>query len=155
MRLVPLQARQSSTRVGNKSNNGDGDASFGRRRNASASVRGRQKETASRADGDEQHVFRKSDGSVEVSWVPPTPKFRSADAAEEDDLVLGGSGRRPRRQGDEVLRKGVERFGAGMEKGGEDPNMRVLSEQERSGRKQRRRGMRSGSKNAFRQASQK
>ena len=151
MRLVPLQPHQSSTRAGNKSNNGDGDASFGRRRNASASARGRQKETASRADDDE-HVVRKSDGSVEVSWVP-TPRFRSADAAEEDDLVPGGSGRRPRRQDNEVLRKGVERFGAGMEKGGEDPNMRALSEQERSGRKQRRRGMRSGSKNAFRQAS--
>lgn len=38
-----------------------------------------------------------------------------------------------------------------MEKGGEDPDLRVLSEQERSGRTQRRRGMRSGSKNAFRQ----
>jgi len=71
----------------------------------------------------------------------------------EDEDEDGHVGKQQRRQ-KRVLkdtRKGVERFGAGMEKGGEDPNMRVLSEQERRGRSQRRRGMRSGSKNAFRQ----
>lgn len=68
---------------------------------------------------------------------------------DEDDLV----GRQQRRQKRALkdTRKGVERFGVGMEKGGEDPNMRALSEQERRGRSKRRRGMRSGSKNAFRQ----
>jgi hypothetical protein len=63
--------------------------------------------------------------------------------------------RKMKRQGRETAQsrtpKGVERFGAGMEKGGGDRSARELSEQERSGRKQRRRGMRSGSKNALRQ----
>lgn len=68
---------------------------------------------------------------------------------DEDSLVRGQQRRQKRALKD--TRKGVERFGVGMEKGGEDPNMRVLSEQERRGRSQRRHGMRSGSKNAFRQ----
>jgi ribosome biogenesis protein ENP2 len=88
---------------------------------------------------------------VEVSWVPSSRSTRSdalAGGEDEEDLV----GRlRGQKRTLKDARKGVERFGAGMEKGGEDPNMRALSEQERSGRSQRRRGMRSGSKNAFRQ----
>jgi ribosome biogenesis protein ENP2 len=76
-----------------------------------------------------------------------------ADGGEDDDEDGVVGGRRPGKHKRTLkdARKGVERFGAGMEKGGEDPDMRVLSEQERSGRTQRRRGMRSGSKNAFRQ----
>ena len=69
---------------------------------------------------------------------------------EDEDSLVGREQRRQKRALKDT-RKGVERFGAGMEKGGEDPNLRVLSTQERSGRSQRRRGMRSGSKNAFRQ----
>ena len=48
------------------------------------------------------------------------------------------------------VRKGVEAFGAGMERGVEEPRGE-MSESERSGRKQRRKGMRSGSRNVFRQ----
>ena len=96
-------------------------------------------DTESRPDA--EHIFRKSDGSMGVSWVP-APKSKS-DPKDE------GGGGKPRKV---VTPKGVERFGAGMEKGGEDRNARELSEQERSGRKQRRRGMRSGSKNALRQS---
>lgn len=48
------------------------------------------------------------------------------------------------------VRKGVEVFGAGMERGVEEAKGE-MSESERSGRKQRRKGMRSGSKNVFRQ----
>ena len=99
---------------------------------------------------DEQQVFRKGDGSVEVSWVPTaTSRASGVDDRHDDDLVERRSGGHKRTLKD--MRKGVERFGAGMEKGGEDPDMRVLSEHERSGRTRRRRGMRSGSKNAFRQ----
>ena len=50
------------------------------------------------------------------------------------------------------VRKGVEVFGAGMERGVEEAKGE-MSESERSGRKQRRKGMRSGSKNVFRQLS--
>ena len=99
---------------------------------------------------DDEHVFRKGDGSVEVSWVPTaTSRPGRLDDDDDDDLVERRSGGHKPTSKD--VRKGVERFGAGMEKGGEDPDMRVLSEQERSGRTRRRRGMRSGSKNAFRQ----
>ena len=45
-------------------------------------------------------------------------------------------------------RKGVERFGAGMEKGGESPA--EVSDRERKGRTKRRQDVRSGSKNVFR-----
>ena len=98
---------------------------------------------------DDEQVFRKGDGSVEVSWVP-TATSRAGRLDDDDDLVerRRSGGHKPTSKD---ARKGVERFGAGMEKGGEDPDMRVLSEQERSGRTRRRRGMRSGSKNAFRQ----
>ena len=91
----------------------------------------------------EEHIFRKSDGSVGVSWVPaPRSKSDARGGKDEEDG-------RPRKV---APPKGVERFGAGMEKGGGDRNARELSEQERSGRTQRRRGMRSGSKNTLRQA---
>jgi ribosome biogenesis protein ENP2 len=78
----------------------------------------------------------------------PSSKSTRSEGEDEDGLV---GRQREQKRGSKDVRKGVERFGAGMEKGGEDPNMRALSEQERSGRSQRRRGMRSGSKNAFRQ----
>ncbi|KAI9459171.1 WD40-repeat-containing domain protein [Lactarius psammicola] len=143
MRLIPLQAQPPSTASDRAASR---DASFGHRRSASA--RHRPMETESRPDG--EHVFRKSDGSVGVSWVP-APRSKSdarAGKDDEDDLLVGrgGKSRKP------ALPKGVERFGAGMEKGGGDRSAQELSEQERGGRKQRRRGMRSGSKNAFRQA---
>lgn len=88
---------------------------------------------------------------MEVSWVPSSKSTGSdvlAEGEDEDSLV---GRQRGQKRASKDARKGVERFGAGMEKGGEDPNTRTLSEQERRGRTQRRRGMRSGSKNAFRQ----
>ena len=139
MRLVPLQARPPSTTSDRAASR---DASFGHRR--SASTRHRPEETESRPDS--EHIFRKSDGSVGVSWVP-APRSKS-DARAERDEEVSRSGK-PRKI---ATPKGVERFGAGMEKGGGDRSARELSEHERSGRKQRRRGMRSGSKNAFRQS---
>jgi ribosome biogenesis protein ENP2 len=92
---------------------------------------------------------------VEVSWVPALKSSRSdyptvGEGGEDEDDLVGRQQRRQKRALKDT-RKGVERFGVGMEKGGEDPNMRALSEQERRGRSKRRRGMRSGSKNAFRQ----
>jgi ribosome biogenesis protein ENP2 len=160
LRLVPLQS-QPSTSSGRTA--AGRDASFGHRRSSSAAAarqRQRPSDDPTTSDAnerpDDEHVFRKGDGSVEVSWVPT---FSRADAKgdgdEDGDGDDGGlvGGRRPGKHKRTLkdARKGVERFGAGMEKGGEDPGMRALSEQERSGRTRRRRGMRSGSKNAFRQ----
>ena len=137
MRLVPLQAQAQSTASDRAASR---DASFGHRR--SATTRHRHKEAENNPDG--EHIFRKSDGSAGVSWVPDPRSKLEARAEKGGDMGRGG---KPRK-----APKGVERFGAGMEKGGVDRNARELSEQERSGRTQRRRGMRSGSKNALRKA---
>jgi len=166
VRLVPLRA-EPTTSSGRTAAGGDVSASFGHRRQE----RQRQSNDAwtrdSKKDDDEQHLVRKGDGSVEVSWIPNlgsstgAGSWSSLDARAEggDDgrdrgglVLVGGSRARAERDSkDARTRKGVERFGAGLEKGGEDPDMRLLSEQERRGRTKRRRGMRSGSKNAFRQ----
>ena len=71
-----------------------------------------------------------------MSWVPTQGKGKGSE---------NGKGKVW-----EERRKGVERFGSGMERGGEGGEGRALSEQERSGRTERRRGVRSGSKNTFR-----
>ncbi|KAL1759170.1 WD40-repeat-containing domain protein [Schizophyllum commune] len=73
------------------------------------------------------------DGGVEVSWVP-------AASGGDEAAQAKGKGRR----------KGVETFGAGMERGGEEDEGRDLSESEKKGRTHRRKGVRSGSKSAFR-----
>jgi ribosome biogenesis protein ENP2 len=105
----------------------DRDASFGQRRGGGGGGGGKPyaKSKASEAGG----------GGLEVSWVPSGSSGGGMDADA--------------RPGKPKPRKGVEVFGAGMEKGyaGEDVN---LSEQDRKGRTQRRKGIRSGSKNVFR-----
>ena len=73
------------------------------------------------------------DGGVEVSWVP-------AASGGDEAAQAKGKGRR----------KGVETFGAGMERGREEDEGRDLSESEKKGRTHRRKGVRSGSKSAFR-----
>jgi ribosome biogenesis protein ENP2 len=70
-----------------------------------------------------------------MSWVPSSAKDSSRDRGSRKD---GNT------------RKGVEQFGAGMERGGGESTV-VMSDSERTGRSQRRKGMRSGSKNVFRQ----
>ena len=78
-----------------------------------------------------------ADGGMEMSFIPS--------GAGDDEPRLAGVRKKD-------VRKGVEVFGAGMERGVEEPKGE-MSESERSGRKQRRKGMRSGSKNVFRQLS--
>jgi ribosome biogenesis protein ENP2 len=156
VRLVPLQAQASTTASGRiAAASRDTSSSFGHRRSASTRHQQQQQQQQQqhhdRHNREDEHIHRKGDGSVEVSWVPAPKSSRSGVGEDEDeDSLVGGQQRRQKRALKDT-RKGVERFGAGMEKGGEDPNMRALSEQERRGRSQRRRGMRSGSKNAFRQ----
>jgi ribosome biogenesis protein ENP2 len=109
----------------------DRDASFGQRRGGtSGGGKPYAKSKASEAGGG---------GGLEVSWVPSGSSGGGMDGDAD-------SAPRP---GKPKPRKGVEVFGAGMEKGyaGEDLN---LSEQDRKGRTQRRKGIRSGSKNVFR-----
>lgn len=88
-----------------------------------------------------QPSYTSAEGGMEMSWMPS-----SSGPQDDDDLLVPGSGR-PKGKGKE-RRPGVESFGAGMEKGGEATM--ELSESDRKGRTQRRKGVRSGSKNMFR-----
>jgi ribosome biogenesis protein ENP2 len=153
VRLVPLQAQASTTASGRiAAASRDTSSSFGHRRSASTRQQQQQQhEQHDRHYREDEHILRKGDGSVEVSWVPAPKSSRSDYPAVGEGEDEDGRQQRKQKRALKDTRKGVERFGAGMEKGGEDPDMRVLSEQERRGRSKRRRGMRSGSKNAFRQ----
>ena len=82
-----------------------------------------------------------------MTFVPQTSS--SGQDYEDDDGPSASGKAKGKGKGKEPKRKGVEVFGAGMEKGGEEPG-RQLSEAERTGRTKRRQGMRSGSKNTFR-----
>jgi ribosome biogenesis protein ENP2 len=78
-----------------------------------------------------------------MSWFPSS----SSGAVEDDDmLVRGGPNNNKKRQD---RRNGVETFGAGMERGGSERHVN-MSDGDRRGRTERRKGVRSGSKNTFR-----
>lgn len=126
VRLVPMQAQTSNGRALDK------NATFGQRRTTTAKDKGRMR------DGEERTIKFASEGGMEMSYIPT----RSGD--DDDDDARRSSGKDKDRR-----RKGVEVFGAGMEKGGEDPEV-AMSESDRKGRTHRRQGMRSGSKNTFR-----
>ncbi|CAK5275517.1 unnamed protein product [Mycena citricolor] len=121
--LVPMNASASGSR------GVDPNATFGQRKAGS----GKPPRAA------ETRTTRTSDGGVELTWVP------SSTASASDPLVPDS---RPAKT---QSRKGVERFGAGMERGhtGDEGD---ISEQDRKGRTKRRTGVRSGSKNVFRRA---
>ena len=133
VRLVPLQA-QERTRAGRAG--ADKNASFGQRRSQFGAGSKRSAASSSGAEG-ARHT---ADGGMEVTFVPRT----SSNGRDYDDGPV-----KEARGGKEARRKGVEVFGAGMEKGGEAPEVE-MSEAERKGRTKRRQGMRSGSKNTFR-----
>ncbi|KAI0688386.1 WD40-repeat-containing domain protein [Cytidiella melzeri] len=131
VRLVPLQ-----TQLNGRDERFNKNASFGQRRTASHSTTNSKGKDKMR---DMDSVSFGADGGMEMTYIP------SSGAANADSVDGGASNRSKKPQ----RRKGVESFGAGMEKGGEEPEL-GLSESERKGRTQRRKGMRSGSKNTFR-----
>lgn len=94
---------------------------------------------------------RHVDGGMEMSFVPQT----NGDDDEKDEYS-GGTARNERKSGGREEReprgKKIERFGAGLEKGGEmdDVGGEDLGTMQREGRQKRRDPGRSGSKNAFR-----
>lgn len=131
VRLVPLNASDNRGTHGQ-----DRNATFGQRRSIPSSFggpKGKGKGIAAKPSGD---------GGMEISFTPRTTA--SMDDYDETSGQGASSKRGPER------RKGVELFGAGMEKGGSADNDRNLTESERQGRTHRRKGMRSGSKNTFR-----
>lgn len=91
-----------------------------------------------------------------MSWVPSSGgggkgKRRSSGYDDAMDVDDGSKARGKGKSKERDTRKGVERFGAGMEKGGEAPaGQGGMSDADRKGRTHRRRDMRSGSKNTFR-----
>jgi ribosome biogenesis protein ENP2 len=125
--LVPMRAQTGANGV----RVADKNATFGQRRESKAP-----------ASGKERSSQRSAEGGMELSWVPS-----SSGAMDDDDMLVSGGGR-PKGKGKERT-PGVESFGAGMEKGGEE-RFTELSESDRKGRTQRRKGVRSGSKNVFR-----
>ncbi|KAH9941186.1 WD40-repeat-containing domain protein [Epithele typhae] len=138
VRLVPLRAQEG--RAGGRE--ADKNASFGQRR-AQFSALGNGKGKG-RASHDEVH--RTADGGMEVTFVPRTSSSTN-EYDDEQPAAAWGQGKKGKAK--EGKRKGVEEFGAGMERGGEDPDVE-MSEADRKGRTRRRQGMRSGSKNTFR-----
>ncbi|TDL24601.1 hypothetical protein BD410DRAFT_838116 [Rickenella mellea] len=142
VRMAPLRA---TTEGSSNSRGASRDASFGQRRLASSSS------SRHHTSRDASNVSRAADGSMSISWVPSNSGKKSSssrnaqgDGGEDDAFDSGGRGTKMERK-----KKGVETFGAGLEKGGGDER-RELSEGERKGRDRRRRDVRSGSKNVFR-----
>lgn len=117
------------------------DATFGQRR---------QSHTGNRRSSTKPSAHL-ADGAMEISWVPSSKSTSSARYASDvldpqDMLVPGGRGKPGKEKGQRI-----ERFGAGLERGGPGPGEgKGLSETERHGRTNRRNNLRSGSKNAFR-----
>ena len=134
MNFVPLRAQSDSSGSRRQS---DKNATFGQRR--SFSVKGKGKTSA--LEGFDS-VSRGADGGVEMSWVPSS----SRPMDDDDVLVPGGSGNSKKRQD---RRKDAESFGAGMERGGSERHV-DMQDGDRRGRTERRKGVRSGSKNTFR-----
>ncbi|WWD16216.1 hypothetical protein CI109_100642 [Kwoniella shandongensis] len=88
---------------------------------------------------------RSADGGMEMSFIPATSSKRrsggGSDGEDEQDEYSGGTQRKERK---------VERFGAGMEKGGGEDEGDDDDLDGRGGRTKRRHPGRSASKNAFR-----
>jgi ribosome biogenesis protein ENP2 len=137
--MVPIKAQGTSSRGGGTNH----QASFGQRRTSEVPDR--------RRSGGPSHAVRgTTDGGVEISWVPSAgdaARHAAEDAIEDKRAAEAKRGRKAAAAKPEK-RKGVESFGAGMERGGQDP-ARELADSERRGRTERRKGMRSGSKNTI------
>ena len=130
-RLPKLVAMRPQTVAGDSPNARiDKNASFGDRRRQAPSSKASRDQAVKNADG----------GVMEMSWMPTT-------SARDDDRPddWGAAGERPRGK----KRKGVETFGAGMEKG-VDVSEAAGQAAGRTGRTKRRSGVRSGSRNVFR-----
>lgn len=124
--MVPMRPQAGGQRSSDKT------ATFGQRRAPVASA-------SSKKPGARRSNAQQDDAPMEISWVP------SSGSGGKDD----GAGKRRDQSGNEKgRRKGVESFGAGLERGFEEHA--DLADSDRKGRTHRRKGVRSGSKNVFR-----
>jgi ribosome biogenesis protein ENP2 len=125
-KMVPARA---DTNGSNGSNVRDPTATFGQRRHSLTF-----KTSKSQSHGDD--IIKPSeDGGMSISFMP-----RSS-AREDRDT------NRMVKKGKDKRKPGIEYLGAGLERG---MGRQEVSEADRKGRTQRRKGIRSGSKNAFR-----
>ncbi|KAI0938584.1 hypothetical protein AcW1_001718 [Taiwanofungus camphoratus] len=140
VQLVPLRAQSDSR----SAHSADKNVTFGQRRSSLGEFKGKGKASA------RDSLRHSAHGAVEFTYTP-SAKSKSSLADDDDDMIgeIGGGSAKQQNTKGAARRKGVETFGAGMEKGGGERE-HVLSESERKGRTQRRKGMRSGSKNTFR-----
>ncbi|KAK7036632.1 Small ribosomal subunit biogenesis [Paramarasmius palmivorus] len=122
VKLVPMRAQAGADGL-----NGSKEVTFGQRKAQGTGA-------AQRSGKAKESVGFGEDGGLEMTFVPSKSSTESTQEASA----------RPK-----AKRKGVETFGAGMERGGEERQVEV-SESDRKGRTHRRQGVRSGSKNMFR-----
>ncbi|CAA7268364.1 unnamed protein product [Cyclocybe aegerita] len=127
LNMVPLRAQPGAS----SGRGADPNATFGQRVRGSSSFNGKSTSRRAKEDGG---------GAMEVSWVPSSSGAKSGDVEQ----------RSGKEKGNNTRRKGVETFGAGMERGFDEDEGRKMGDAERHGRTQRRKVIRSGSKNAFR-----
>jgi ribosome biogenesis protein ENP2 len=115
---------------------GDKDATFGQRRIPRSA-------SSTNATGKSSFRAHEDDDAMEISWVPTTSSSSAISGKDNGDRQSKSRTVKDR------LRKGVEMFGAGLERGVEE-RMEFSNDSEREGRSHRRKGVRSGSKNTFR-----
>ncbi|PPR02208.1 hypothetical protein CVT26_012100 [Gymnopilus dilepis] len=132
--MAPI--RPQAAGMSARSNFQDKDATFGQRRAPSRSRSGAPFSGKKATGG----VKFAEDGGMEISWVPSSSNGKM-DVEDDAGRKKGGK--------DKAKRKGIETFGAGLEKGVVEDKAE-MAESERHGRTQRRKGVRSGSKNVFR-----
>lgn len=121
----------------------DRNASFGQRRS--------NQDFSNRTSNAPKHAVRGTgDGGVEISWLPNAndDARHAAEDALENKRAAEAKGKRKVAGEKLEKRQGVQSFGAGMERGGDERN-RHVSETDRRGRTERRKGMRSGSRNTI------
>ena len=132
--MVPMRPQT----IGNNNSQrpGDKDATFGQRRIPRSASSANTAGKSFRAHED--------DDAMEISWVPTSSS--SVTGGKDNGDRQSKSARTVK---DSKLRKGVETFGAGLERGVEE-RLDFSNDSERKGRSHRRKGVRSGSKNTFR-----
>ncbi|KAJ9094755.1 hypothetical protein QFC21_005913 [Naganishia friedmannii] len=129
-----------------------GPKSFGQRLRTSGGAEMRNSGKGGKGKyGDDSIVTmrRTEDGGMEMSFIPSATAGQGDDNVEGTDYVPDPN--KPKKGALPVKgERKVERFGAGLEKGGAPVGSKELSETERSGRQSRRHPGRSASKNVFR-----
>ncbi|CCL99104.1 uncharacterized protein FIBRA_01118 [Fibroporia radiculosa] len=144
--LVPLQAQAAAS--GSGTHTIDPNATFGQRRSALTNGGlGGPRKVKNKGSGSD--VRFTSDGGMEVTFTPSATGTRDGDDEMIGEDPSGGKSGHNSKRPEKGRRKGMETFGAGMSRGAQE-HEREMNESERRGRTQRRKGMRSGSKNTFR-----